>query len=414
MEFADPNGIVIVGAGMAGVTVAKEVRRLGYPGPVRLISEETEPPYDRPPLSKQFLVDGNHQAITLVDAGLDNVELIPGKKTEGLDCAAKRIRFQDGSDLAYGRLVLATGTSPRTLPSLLAARLPVLTLRTLGDARRIREHLKSGARLVVVGGGPIGLELAATAQQLGVHATVIEASPRLMSRSSPVGLAQSLFDHHTLKGIHIVLNRVVARIAPTGVLTLDDGTTLQADVVVIGIGVVANDQLASTAGIAANDGIFVDGYGRSTAPDVYAAGDVTRQLNVFSGRFERIETWSNASGQGASLARNLVLLHPAEQYRAVPWFWSDQGEARSQVAGDVSGSNEIMLGDFRSGKGVSVHLRDGTVVGVAALNSAKIFNLARRLIAARARVSREQLLDPQFDFKEAVQKAEAEARRTET
>lgn len=241
MDFDHKDGVVIVGAGLAGVTVAKDLRRIGYDGPVRLVSDEEEPPYDRPPLSKQFLLDGDAAAISLQCDELGTVDFVAGKKVETVDGVNKVLRLADGTDLPYGRLVLATGTRPRTLPGLATSSVPVLTLRTVGDSRRIRDLLQPGAKLVVIGGGPIGLELAATASQLGVEATVVEASARLMSRSSPVGLASCLADFHRLKGIQIHLSRFVTEVRSDGFVVLNDESRIKADLIVVGIGVIAND-----------------------------------------------------------------------------------------------------------------------------------------------------------------------------
>lgn len=408
MEFDDEHGIVIVGAGLAGLSTAKTLRRIGYEGIVRIVSGEAEPPYDRPPLSKQYLLDGDDKALRLTEDLPESVELVQGAHVEAIDCAGKTLRLSSGPPLPFGRLVLATGSSPRTLPPLGHSSVPTLTLRTLGDARRLRDHLKAGCRLVIVGGGPIGLELAATAKGLGACPIVIEAGNRLMSRTSPLTLAQALYDFHRLSGVEIHLGRQVSRINGHAI-ELNDGTVLSADLMVVGIGVNANDELAAAAGLATSDGIFVDRFSRTTAPDIYAAGDVTRQLNVFSGKFERIETWSNAMEQGTSLAHNLVMKLPGRKHDAVPWFWSDQGEARTQVAGDVSCGEEVLRGDFAAGKGVSFHLRNGRLVGVAALNSPKDFNQAKRLIAMSAAVPAHALADAAYDLRVAVKAAENEA-----
>ncbi|CAN7591716.1 NAD(P)/FAD-dependent oxidoreductase [Variovorax paradoxus] len=413
MEFQDRRGIVIVGAGLAGLSTAKELRRTGYEGRIQIVSNESDTPYDRPPLSKQYLLDGDEKALSLTEDLPASVELVQGVNAVAIDCTQQALRLSSGASIPFGRLVLATGTSPRTLPSLSRSSIPMLTLRTLGDARRLREHLKSGCKLVIIGGGPIGLELASTARNLGASPIVIEAAPRLMSRTSPLRLAQTLYAFHRLKGIEIHLDRQVSRVDGNAI-ELNDGTVLAADLIVVGIGVHANDGLATAAGLATHDGIFVDCFGRTTAPGIYATGDVARQLNMFSGKFERIETWSNAMEQGTSLAQNLTKLQPDRKHNAVPWFWSDQGEARTQVAGDVSSSEEVVRGDFAAGKGVSFHLRNGRLVGVAALNNPKDFNQAKRLIAISATVPVEALADVAYDLRVAVKSAESEAKHERT
>jgi 3-phenylpropionate/trans-cinnamate dioxygenase ferredoxin reductase subunit len=394
--------VVIVGAGLAGVGVARGLRQSGHTGPITLLGDEAHPPYDRPPLSKQYLLDGDEAALRLSPEPLPDVALLTGCAVTSVDVAGRTVRRQDGSVLDWDRLVFATGTRPRQLETLAASH-RVTPLRTLDDARRIRQHLRPGARLLVIGGGPIGLELAATAQQLGTHATVVEAAERLMGRSAPALIAKHLLRHHRAQGVDVHLGRSVVSVDDGGLVTLDDGHTEHADLVVVGIGVVANDTLAIAAGIATEDGILVDGHGRTNAPGVYAAGDVTRHRHPLSGRIERIETWANAQGQAAAVAAAMVDPDGAPPYGDTPWYWSDQGSLRLQCAGLVQGDTQALRGDPDSGSFVLLQWQADRLCGVAAVNAVRDFNPLRRLIAVGCTLTPEQLTAPGVNLKQIAQ-----------
>lgn len=398
--------VVIVGAGLAGFGVASGLRKLGHVGPITLLGEEAHAPYDRPPLSKQFLIDGDEAALRLSSEPLPEVQLLSGCPAVALDLEQRTVQLQDGRRLPWDRLVLATGTRPRMLPAL-ATSPRVMSLRTLDDARALRQRLGAATRLLVVGGGPIGLELAAMAQQLGCHATVVEAGPRLMGRSAPALIAEHLLQHHRSQGVDIHLGRTVVSVEDNGLALLDDGKVLQADVVVVGIGVLANDGLAVAAGIDADDGIFVDGWCRTNVAGVFAVGDVTRQVHPLSGRLERMETWSNAQGQAAALAAALVEPATAKPYDEPPWYWSDQGSLRLQCAGLTEGDTHALRGDPASGSFVLLQWKAGRLCGVSAINAARDFNLLRRLLAAGSTLAPEVLAAPDANLRQFVQQAQS-------
>lgn len=400
----ESQDVVIVGAGLAGFHVASELVRQGSGSRITLVGDEPWPPYDRPPLSKQYQVDGDEPALWLAPELPPQVRHLRESRALAIDPQARRLRLNDGSDLAWDKLVIATGARPRTLPHL-AACSRVRTLRTLADARAIREALHTVSSLLVIGGGPIGLELAATAAGLGVTATLVEMAPRLMGRSAPAAMAERILQHHRRQGMAIHLGRTVTALdEASDIAMLDDGQRVPAELVVVGIGVVANDELAAQAGIACDDGIFVDGWCRTTWPDVYAVGDVTRQRHPVSGHFERIETWSNAQGQAQALAR--VLSAPAETkaYDLVPWFWSDQGGLRLQCAGGIRGEAEAWRDDGNGGH-ILVQWTSGHVTGVAALNAPRDFVQLRRLIVPRPTMTLEQFTAPGANIRALVQQA---------
>jgi 3-phenylpropionate/trans-cinnamate dioxygenase ferredoxin reductase component len=398
------QNVVIVGAGLAGFHLASALAKQGYPGDVTLVGEEPWQPYDRPPLSKQFQLDADESRIWLAPELGPAVRLLRQCQAQAIDLARQELRLDNGGTLPWDRLVLATGSRARRLPQW-GASPRVLTLRTLDDARKIREALQSVASLLVIGGGPIGLELAASAAALGRQCTVVELAPRLMSRSAPAAMAVVLLEHHRSQGMAIHLGRtVVALDEGSAEAVLDDGQRVPAGLVVVGIGVQANDALAAQAGIACDDGVFVDGWCRTTAPGVFAVGDVTRQRNPVTGRFERIETWSNAQAQAQALAANWC--HPAEArpYDAVPWFWSDQGSARLQCAGAITGEQQAWRVDAAGGR-VLVHWSGGRVTGVATLNAARDFVQLKKLIVPRPTITPEQFSAPTANIRALVQHA---------
>lgn len=390
--------VVLLGGGLASVSFAGGLRTAGFAGAITIVSDEPGPACDRPPLSKEFLRDGDAEKIRLDQSRAPGVEWLYGVAAQRVDTLAREVHLADGRCLNYGTLVFATGAAPRLLPALQGAPMPVLTLRTLGDAQRIRGALVPGARLLVVGGGVIGLELAATARALGVSVTLVEYLPRLMSRGASPTLSAFVAQHHVKQGVELRLGRSVTGFSGSQV-TLDDGSQIAADLVVVGIGVSANDALAREAGIACDDGIFVDGYGRTTCPNVYAIGDVTRQRHPVSGRFERIETWSNAQSQGLAVAR--ALLDPAAPaYADLPWYWSEQYALRLQVAGLPQGDDEIVRGDLAAGdKFTLIHLLRGQIVGASCVNNPRDFMALKRLISSGARPERAALADPATDLR---------------
>jgi len=387
--------VLVLGGGLAAVSFVGTLRSQGWNGPICVVAEEDEAPYDRPPLSKEFQHEGDEEKIRLDLRQAKDVEWIRNACAVSLDLRGRQVTLADGRQLSWGTLVFATGASPRTLPALANGPAPVLTLRTMDDARQIRARLVPGAALTVIGGGVIGLELAATARAKGTNVTLVEATPRVLNRCAPSTLAELVELTHRTQGVDLRLGCTISSLDGEQ-LHLSDGSKLRTDLIVVGIGVLANDTLAREAGIATDDGIFVDGHGRTTCPDVLAIGDVTRQRNPVSGRFERIETWSNAHRQSATAAR--ALIDPSTPpYAEVPWYWTDQYDLKIQVAGLAGGDQEVVRGDPASGKASIVQLRDGRMVGACCINNAREFMALKRLIASRARPDLDLLRDPTVD-----------------
>ena len=337
--------LIIVGAGQAGGRAALALRAAGHAGPVVLLGAEAAAPYERPPLSKDYLAGERERgsfavasADALTEAGID---FRPARWWR--PSTAREVVLAGGERLAYARLLLATGREPRRLPVPAEVAPFVHVLRDLDDADALRARLVEGAGLVIVGGGFIGLEVAATARARGVAVTVIEMLPRLLARAVPEALACRLRRRHEDEGVEILLGRRIETLRAVdgrAAIRLDDGRELDADAVLVGIGAEPRTRLAEAAGLAVESGILVDATLRTSDPDIHAAGDVTAFLDPRTGARRRLESWDNAEAQGALAARNM--LGAGEQLDRLPWFWSDQYELTLQMAGQVLGDAAVV------------------------------------------------------------------------
>lgn len=392
--------VVIVGGGQAGGWAAHTLRSEGFDGAITLVGEETHPPYERPPLSKAVLAGRAQAASTHLFpadtwAGL-NLDWRAGARALRIDRDSHTLHLEGGSALPYDRLLLATGGRPRRLP-VPGMDLPqVHTLRTLDDAARLGAALRPGSRLLVIGGGWIGLEVAATAHAQGLAVTVIEARPRLCERSVPAEASALLRALHARHGVRVLLGSQVEAIteAEVGVtVRLQDGSELAGDTVVVGVGLVPNDELAREAGLTCADGVCVDAQGRSSDADIYAAGDVARAPNPWAGDAVRMESWQNAQHQGIAVAR-AMLGQPAEA-PPLPWFWSDQFGVNLQVYGVYRpGCHAVMRGRPDEDRFLLFHLHEGRVIAALGANAARDMRLARRLIESGQPVDPAALADP--------------------
>lgn len=401
-------GIVIVGAGQAGVQTAEALRAGGFEGPITLLGDEPHGPYHRPPLSKAWLA-GEMDAAQLVMRAPEmlarkNIELRTGVTVQRIDRAAKTVELADGSTLPYSGLVLATGATPRALPLPGADAPGVLPLRSRADASAIAERmgtcLEKGLPIVVIGGGFIGLEVAATARKKGATVTVLEAAPRLLGRVLAPVLSDWYAELHRSHGVQLMLGAQVAAIEAdasgvTGV-KLADGTVLPAGLVVVGIGVSANDQLAREAGLECDRGIVVDGCGRTSDRSIVAAGDCTAR-RLADGSLLRLESVQNATEQGKSAAA--ALLGQDRPFTATPWFWSDQYDKKLQMAGLSMGADTwAVRGDMASGSFSVYHFQGQRLLAVDSVNAAKDHLQARKLLDAGVSPTPEQAGDAGFDL----------------
>lgn len=399
------GAIAIVGAGQAGGWAAITLRQEGFDGPVVLIGAEVHAPYERPPLSKSLLAgsrDLSDCAIKPEDFYRENgVELRLGCRVEEIDRKARKLRLSDGASLAYRTLILATGARARTLAPPGADKGDVHYLRTIEDALAIRRHLREGARVALIGGGYIGLEVAATATSLGCDVTVIEALPEILTRAMPRELGQHIAAEHRKKGVRIETSRRVDRIEFAGGnanLMLDDGQVVTADLVIAGVGAVPVSEIADAAGIDCDDGILTDEFGQTSDSAVFAAGDVTRHYNPLIGRHIRLESWQNAQNQAIATARNV--LGASTPYAEIPWFWSDQFEMNIQAVGLADQWDEVVVRADPAGQKIVVFcLANGVMLSAFAINSARDIRYARQLIAGRSELDRAALADKDIPLK---------------
>ncbi|MBR8342816.1 anthranilate 1,2-dioxygenase system ferredoxin--NAD(+) reductase [Burkholderia ambifaria] len=397
---------VIVGAGHAARRTAEALRARDADARIVMIGAERELPYDRPALSKDALLsDGGEQRAFVRDAAwydAQRVELRLGTRVEAIERDARRVRLDDGATLPYARLVLATGSRVRAFGGPVDEGVVAHYVRTVADARALRAQLAPGRRVAVLGGGFIGLEVAAAARQRGCDVTVIDPAPRLLQRALPevVGAyARQLHDAHGVSFQMATLPHAIRRAAGGGAIVETDRGDVPADIVVVGIGVVPNVELAQAAGLEVDNGIRVDAGCRTADHAIFAAGEVTMHFNPLLGRHVRIESWQVAENQPAVAAANL--LGADETYAELPWLWSDQYDCNLQMLG-LFGSERTMVvrGDPASGPFTVFGLGDdGRIVAVAAANLGRDIGASRRLIAAGAVPDPVKLADPAVNLK---------------
>ncbi|MDN7904700.1 FAD-dependent oxidoreductase [Burkholderia diffusa] len=394
---------VIVGAGQAGATAAAELRRRGFDGPVVLIGDEPHLPYERPPLSKEVLLKPDGARIALHPETFyaeQRIELRLGTRVTAIDPAQRTLTFADGTSLGFGKLLLATGARVRRLPMLDRLGPGVHTLRTLDDAKALRRALHGGMRLLIVGGGVIGMELASSAIELGARVTVIEQAPDVMSRCAPLPVRSHLLALHRARGVDVrtgVRLLDATRDADGFVLTLEDGTAVRGDAVVYGIGVEPDHALARDAGLRTDGAILVDSACRTSHPDIFAAGDNTAEVDPCGGPPLRQESWDNANRQAVRAAS--AMLGEPDDLPHVPWFWSDQCGVNLQFAGDMAAPEWVARGDLSGSACVLFGLRDGVVTAGVTLNRGRDMRCVRTLIERRAVLSADVLGDCAHDLR---------------
>jgi 3-phenylpropionate/trans-cinnamate dioxygenase ferredoxin reductase subunit len=399
------SGLLIVGASYAGVQTGISAREKGFQGPIRIVADETHLPYQRPPLSKGFL-SGSVAHSNLILRGDDyfkaqGIEMVLGHRAIGLDRDAQRITLQGGDQLGYDTLMIATGSRARKLSMPGHDRDGIVYLRTLDDALHLKPRLEAAHDVVIVGGGFIGLEVASTAAKAGKKVTLIEAQSRLLERAVSPLISQFLLDIHRSHGVDIRFNTSVVGIEGEGAINdviCSDGSRVRADLIVAGIGGIANDELAVQAGIARNNGIDVDAHGQTSVPNIYAAGDVSNHHNVFAGRRVRLEAVQNATDQGK--AAGAAIAGKPEPYEAVPRFWSDQYDAKLQIVGlSAPSDNAVIRGAMDDGKFSVFYYRDNRLTAVDSINRPGYQMIARRLITASLSPTPTQAADLSFDLK---------------
>ncbi|WDF71389.1 3-phenylpropionate/cinnamic acid dioxygenase ferredoxin--NAD(+) reductase subunit [Novosphingobium sp. KACC 22771] len=389
---------VILGAGHAGTAAASAMRAAGFAGRIVMIGDDPHLPYERPPLSKEALrgADGAAPPIYPANFYADRaIELKLGQGATAIDPGAQVVTLTDGERIGFDKLLIATGARARRYPLLDALGEAAHVLRSADDARRLRAELVPGRRLLVVGGGVIGLEVAATASALGLSVEVIERAPRLLARGAPQPLADLLAQAHRDHDVALHCGVDLADASREGGmvrLTCAEGREFVGDLVVYGIGVTLNDELAAAAGLAMDDGILVDAQGRTSHPAIYAAGDIARQEQAFLGGAVRQETWANALHQGAAAARAMVTGEAGAH--EVPWYWTDQFGVNYQVAGRIAAEQWITRMGPDGRPRMVFGLSQGVLTGAVGVDAGADMRILRKLIAQGARVDPAVLADP--------------------
>ncbi|MFG0382016.1 NAD(P)/FAD-dependent oxidoreductase [Pseudomonas sp. zbq_18] len=409
---------IIIGAGHAGGELAIALRNEGWAGRILLLGEEAHLPYHRPPLSKAYLAGSVEKSSLSIrpQAAYDraSVEFLGGVRVTRIDRANQRLELADGQQLSYDKLAIATGGRPRPLSVPNAAAAERCSnfhyLRTLDDVEHIREQMSAGKRLTIVGGGYIGLEVAASAITLGLQVTVLEALPRVLQRVTAAELSAYYERKHREAGVDIRTNVQVADLdvaddAVTAVICAD-GSRLDTDLVVVGIGLLANTELAAEAGLEVDNGILVDEHACTSDPLIFAAGDCTNHPNSLLGRRLRLESVPNALEQSRVAAANMA--GKDKRYASVPWFWSDQYELKLKMVGLAEGFERLVLrGDPQTDSFSAFYLKGDKLLAADTVNRPQDFIAAKRLVAEGISVSSEQLADDSQPLKELLPPAQA-------
>lgn len=392
---------IVIGAGQAGQSIVTTLRGQGFDGEITLIGDEPVPPYQRPPLSKAYL---------LGDMDLDRLYLRPlsyyadetidlriGASVTALDPVAKTITV-DGEQLSYDKLALATGSAPRLLPASIGGTLQgVYTMRTLADADAIEPKFKEGASVLIVGGGYIGLEAAAVAAKKGLKVTLVEMSDRILQRVASKETSDYFRALHQSHGVDLregVGLETLVGDTRVNAAKLTDGTTLDVDFVIVGVGITPNTQLAELAGLVLDNGIMTDRHSCTSNPDIFAAGDCASFPHM--GHQMRLESVGNAIDQGAVVAKNM--LGQAVDYTPKPWFWSDQFDVKLQIAGLSTGHDQVVI---RETEGTRSHwyYKDGALIAIDAMNDPRGYMVAKRLIEGGKSADPALVADPATDLK---------------
>jgi 3-phenylpropionate/trans-cinnamate dioxygenase ferredoxin reductase subunit len=402
--------IVIIGAGHAGGSAAAMLRQYGHAGPITLVGEEPWLPYQRPPLSKAWLKgEAGEEDLQLRPASFyeaQGIEVRLRSRAQVIERSMRNVILRSGEPLPYDALILAMGARARELPIPGAELDGVLALRTLDDAESLKARLAPGQRLVVVGGGYVGLEVAASARALGAEVTVIEREARLLARVAGEALSGFFHARHMAHGVRFVLGGAVVALEEgpdesVAAVLLDHGERLPCDVVLMGVGAVPNQALAAAAGLACDDGVVVDIEARTGDPDIFAIGDLTRRPLPLYGRSFRLESVPSALEQTRQAAA-AITGRPAPAPE-VPWFWSDQYDVKLQIAGlpfDVD--RRVLRGDPESGHFAVFHMQGELIQAVEAVNAPAEFMGGRLLIGQRRPVDLEKLADPAVSMKQVA------------
>ena len=396
------TGIVIIGAGHAAGQAAASLRQAKFAGPITIIGDEAHVPYQRPPLSKQYLAgtqlaDKVYLRAEKFYADKD-IQLMLDTRATQIDPSTKTINLDNGETIAYEKLLISTGSRPRKLSIEGSDLSGIHYLRTMDDVDGIRADVKPGANLVIVGGGYIGLEVAAVGIELGMNVHVLEMEERILQRVTTPEMSAYYHKLHTDRGVHIHTQTGVTGFSGNGSVekVLCGDESFDADIVIVGIGIIPNTEIAEEAGIHCENGIVVDDHCRTSDPDIYAAGDCTNHPNPLMNKRLRLESVPNAMDQARVSTANM--LGDDKVYAAIPWFWSDQYDLKLQMVGfSADGDSQVLRGDMDTHQFAIFYLKDGKVVAADAVNSPKEFMLCKQLVGKPA--DEAKLADPETDLK---------------
>ena len=396
------TGIVIIGAGHAAGQAAASLRQAKFEGSITIIGDEAHVPYQRPPLSKQYLAgtqvaDKVYLRAEKFYADKD-IQLMLDTRATQIDPGTKTINLDNGETIAYEKLLISTGSRPRKLSIEGSDLSGIHYLRTMDDVDGIRADVKPGANLVIVGGGYIGLEVAAVGIELGMNVHVLEMEERILQRVTTPEMSAYYHKLHSDRGVHIHTQTGVTGFSGNGKVekVLCGDESFAADIVIVGIGIIPNIEIAEEAGIHCDNGIVVDDHCCTSDPDIYAAGDCTNHPNPLMNKRLRLESVPNAMDQARVSTANM--LGDDKVYAAIPWFWSDQYELKLQMVGfSADGDSQVLRGDMENHQFAIFYLKDGRVVAADAVNSPKEFMLCKQLVGKPADPA--QLADPETDLK---------------
>ena len=398
---------VIIGGSHAAAQLVSSLRQEGWTGQISLIGAEPTPPYHRPPLSKAALSGEKSDSDLLIRPAefykKNAVDLILGSRVTRIDRKNKKVILHDGAEVPYTKLALTTGAKVRKIPILGSELDGVCYLRDLGDAHQIRKYIGVGKSAVVIGGGYIGLEAAASMRKMGMNVTVLEALPRVLARVTSPEISAFYTRVHEEEGCKIMTDVAIDKIVgdtSVSAVCLADGRTLPADIVLIGVGVLPATELAEEAGLEVDNGVVVDEFARSSDHDIVAAGDCTNHYNPMYDRRLRLESVQNASDQAKIAAKTLC--GKPEAYHALPWFWSDQYDLKLQIAGFSQGFDRVVLrGDASAGRSFAAFYFEGDkLLAVVAINRPKEFMLAKRFLAEGKTADPVKIPDESLDIKD--------------
>ena len=396
---------VVVGAGQAGATLVARLRADGFDGKITLIGAEPVHPYQRPPLSKAYMLGEMELSRLLLRApewyAENNIDLMLDTRVVGVNAEAKTITLQGEVEMGYDELAICTGSHPRTLPAAIGGTLDgVYTVRDLKDADTMTREFTAGRKLLVIGGGYIGLEAAAVAAKKGCEVTLVEMAPRILRRVACPETSDYFRDIHTKHGVKIIegvgLDHLVGTDRVTGAV-LSDGTALEVDFAIVGVGIMPATILAEAAGAVCSNGIDTDAQGRTTVPHIWAAGDCANL--TFKGQRLRIESVGNAIDQAEVVAKNMM--GGSVEYTPKPWFWSDQYDVKLQIAGLNIGYDTVHIKTYADTPDARVHwyYQGGTLIAVDAINAGRDYMVGKRLIEAGKSPAPEIMIDETTNLK---------------